>query len=146
MSDALHFALFFVGVFLLMGAVVVGVGAFEFEVVSLGTAETVPEDAESFVGFDDLSARDQRTVARAIAGERIVFRDPSDLPGPRKTTGILAVERGGETYLLTRRVFFNWRTPHGGASIAMAVAGVVAVSEAIRRHHFPHRTVVWTRP
>ncbi|WP_276300475.1 hypothetical protein [Halorussus lipolyticus] len=144
MSDSLHFGLFFVGIFLLTGALVVGVGALEYEVASLGTAEEIPEDTQSLVSFGDLSERDQRTVDRAIAGEKIVVRDPRDLPGPRKTKGKFAVKRGGETYLVTRRIFFNWRTTFGLAAIGMLVGGVVTLSEAIRRHHFPHRSVVWT--
>ena len=144
MSDSLAVGLFFVGVFLLTGAVVVGVGALEYEVVSLGTTETVPEDAVSLVAYGDLSEYDQRTVERALAGERLVFRDPTDLPGLRKTKGKLAVERGEETYLITRRIFFNWRMTYGASALAMALAGLVGISEAIRRHHFPHRTVVWT--
>ncbi|WP_135851712.1 hypothetical protein [Halorussus salinus] len=145
MSDTLHFGLFFAGIFLLTAAMVVGVGAFEYEVASLGTTDAIPEDTESLVAYDDLSVRDQRTVERAIAGEQIVVRDPNELPGPRKTKGKLAVERGGETYLLTRRVFFNWRTEFGASAVAMALAGLAAVSEGVRRHHFPHRTVAWTR-
>jgi len=144
MSDSLHFGLFFVGIFLLTGALVVGVGAFEYEVASLGTTDAIPEDTESLVSYGDLSERDRGTVDRAIAGERLVFRDPTDLPGPKKTKGKLAVQRDGETYLLTRRIFFNWRTDFGLAAIGMTLGGVVAVSEAIRRHHFPHRSVVWT--
>ncbi|MFC7080840.1 hypothetical protein [Halorussus caseinilyticus] len=144
MTDSVHFALFFAGVFLLTGAVVVGVGAFEYEVTSLGTTDAVPDDAETLVSYDSLSDRDQRTVDRAVAGERLVFRDPSDLPGPRKTKGKIAVERDGELHLLTRRVFFNWRTTFGASAVGMALAGVAAISEAIRRHHFPHRTPFWT--
>lgn len=144
MSDTLHFGLFFVGIFLLTGAMVAGVGALEYEVASLGTTEEIPEDTQSLVSFGDLSQRDQRTVDRAIAGEKIVVRDPNDLPGPRKTKGKFAVTRDGETYLVTRRIFFNWRTTFGTAAIGMLVVGVVAVSEAIRRQHFPHRSVVWT--
>ena len=137
-----HFLLFVVGVFLLTGAVIVGVGAFEYEVVSLGTVETIPEDTQDMVDYRDLSGRDRVTVGRAIAGERFVFRDPSDLPGPSKRKGKLAVNRDGETYLLTRRVFFNWRTRFGLASVSMALVGVASVFESIRREHFPHRSPV----
>lgn len=145
MSDNLHFALFFVGIFLLTAALVVGVGALEYEVESLGTTDEISEDTETLVAYGDLSERDQRTVDRVLAGERLVVRSPTDLPGPKKTKGKLAVEREGETYVVTRRIFFNWRTSFGASAVAMALAGVVALNEAIRRHHFPHRSVVWTR-
>jgi len=145
MNDTLRFALFFLGIFLLTGALVVGVGAFEYEVQSLGTTDEISEDVEALVSYGDLSERDRRTVDRALAGERVVVRNPSDLPGPRKTKGKIAVQRDGETHVLTRRIFFNWRTTFGASAIGMALAGTAAISEAIRRHHFPHRSVVWTR-
>ncbi|WP_137283462.1 hypothetical protein [Halorussus salinisoli] len=144
MTDSVHSALFFVGVFLITAAVVVGVGAFEYEVRSLGAVEEIPEVTESLVSYDALSERDQRTVDQILAGERLVVRDPGYLPGPREAKGQLAVERDGETYLLTRRLFFDWRTRFGASAVTMVVAGVVAISEAIRRHHCPHRSVFWT--
>ncbi|WP_158057749.1 hypothetical protein [Halorussus halophilus] len=140
-----HMLLFFAGVFLLTGAVISGVGAFEYEVKSLGTVETVPDDTKELVAFEYLSDRDQRRVARVIEGERLVYRDPGELPGSRKAKGKIAVERDGETYLITRRVFFNWRTSFGMASIAMALAGLGATFESIRRHHFPNRRLLPAR-
>jgi hypothetical protein len=143
MSDSVHFALFFAGILLITGALIVGVGVFEYEVTSLGTVEQLPEDTDSLVSYAALSTRDRRTVDRALAGERLVVRDPKELPGQRKTKEKLAVRRGDETYLLARRIFFNWRTEFGTAAVAMAAAGFVAISEAVRRRHFPHRPAYW---
>ena len=140
-----HFLLFVVGVFLLTGSVVLGVGAFEYEVVSLGTVEEIPDETKELVAYEYLSERDQRRVGRVIAGERFVFRDPGELPGSRKVRGKIAVERGGETYLITRRLFFNWRSSFGMASIAMALTGLWATFESIRRHHFPNRRLLPAR-
>lgn len=145
MSDELQYLLFFAGIFLLTAATVLGVGAFEYEVKLLGTAAEAPADAEGFVQYDRLEGRDKEVVGRAIDGERFVFRDPSDLPGDRQTRGKLAVSRDGRYYVLSRRLFFNWRTRFGQASILLGAAGLVAISESIRRHHFPHRSVFWTR-
>lgn len=138
-----HFLLFALGVFLALGAVMVGVGAMEYEVRHLETVEETPRDAADFAQYDRLSDRDRRIVDRAIAGERVVLRDPARLPGPRQTKGKLAVERDGQYYVLSRRIFFNWRTSYGLAALAMGFAGIAAVSEAIRRQHFPHRPVYW---
>jgi len=77
-SDSVYFGLFIVGIFLLTGALVVGVGAFEYEVTSLGTVEEVPDDTESLVAYDSLSERDRGTVQRALSGERLVVRDPTE--------------------------------------------------------------------
>lgn len=138
-----HFLLFFLGVFLALGAVMVGVGAMEYEVKLLDTVAEAPNDAADFTRYDRMSDRDRRIADRAISGERVVIRDPARLPGPRETKGKLAVERDGQYYVLSRRIFFNWRTSYGMAAVAMALGGIAAVSEAIRRQHFPHRPVYW---
>ncbi|NEU57574.1 hypothetical protein [Halorussus sp. MSC15.2] len=87
MSDTLHFGLFFLGIFLLTGALVVGVGALEYEVQSQGTTAAIPEDAESVVSYDDLSERDRQTVDRVLDGER-------SWSGTRATCRV-RVRRGG---------------------------------------------------
>ena len=143
--DNRYFLLFLVGVFLATAAVMVGVGAFEYEVAHLDTVAEVPGGATGIAEYDRLDDRDRAIVDRAIAGERLAFRDPADLPGPRKTKGTLAVERDGKYYVLSRRIFFNWRTPFGLAALAMGFAGVALISESVRRQHFPHRTPLWTR-
>ena len=161
MSDLRHLALFLVGVCLVVGGFIVGIGALEYEVVSLGEVDGPPDgtrfvssESHTFgasggtivlVQYDDLSERDQSVVDRVLAGERLVFRQRGDLPGKYGTKGEFAVQRDGEIHRIDRRVFFNWRTPFGMASLAMALVGAVAVSEAIRRRHFPHRSVFWTR-
>lgn len=160
MNDAHYFLTFLVGVFVLLGAFALGIGAFEYEVVSLGEVERAP-DGTRFVGnespegftdetivltrYENLSARDQRVVDRAIAGERFVFRRPGRLPGKYTTKGRFAVQRDGDIYLLNRHLFFNWRTPFGIGSLVLGTVGLAIVSESVRRRHFPHRSVVWTQ-
>ena len=145
--DLANFLLFFVGVCLLLGAFVVGIGAFEYEVVSLGTVDSVPEQ-QGFAGtevhvvrFEELSERDRRIVERAIAGERFVFRDPAELPGERNRKGKFGVRRDGELYLVNRHLFFNWRTTFAPGAVALAIAGLGVAGEAVRREHFPDRTL-----
>lgn len=158
MNDGYYFVTFLVGVALLLGALALGIGALEYEVVSLGEVEKPPDGTrfvtrESPQGFEDgtivivqydsLPERDQRVVDRVIAGERAVFRESGDLPGKYAKKGEFAVYRDGTTYLLNRHLFFNWRTPFGLGSLALGVAGLATVSESIRRRHFPHRPVYW---
>lgn len=160
MNDAHYFLTFLVGVFVLLGAFALGIGAFEYEVVSLGEVEQPPDGTrfvtnESPQGFEDtaivlvqydsLPERDQRIVDRVIAGERLVFRKSGDLPGKYAKKGRFAVLRDGRTYLLNRHLFFNWRSPFGLGSLALGIVGLATVSESVRRRHFPHRSVVWTR-
>ena len=160
MSDLRHLILFLVGFGLLLGGFVVGIGALEYEVVSLGEvdgplegARFVSHESNSLspndetivlVQYDALSQRDREIVDRVLAGERVVFRQRGDLPGKYGTKGEFGVQRDGEIYLIDRHVFFNWRTSFGLASLTMGLVGVAAVSEAIRRRHFPHRSVFWT--
>lgn len=145
MSETLRYALFFAGIFALTAAFVLGIGALEYEVALLGTADEAPEDAEGFAQYEDLSGRDKEMVDRALAGGRTVVRDPDQLPGKIKKRGKLAVQKGDTYYVVSRRVFFNWRTSFGVASLAVGFAGLAALSESIRRHHFPHRPVYWIR-
>lgn len=160
MKDSYYFVTFLLGVFLVVGAGMLAIGAFEYEVVSLGEIDQPPDGTrfvtyESGGGFEDdttvlvqygnLSARDQRIVDRAIAGERLVFRRPGRLPGKYATKGKFAVRRDGTTYLINRHLFFNWRTPFGLGSLALGVVGLATVSESIRRRQFPHRPVYWVQ-
>lgn len=159
MNDAHYFVTFLVGVFLLLGALALGIGAFEYEVVSLGEVEKPPDGTrfvthESPQGFEDetivlvrydsLSDRDQRIVDRVLSGERLVFRESGNLPGKYAKKGRFAVQRDGTTYLVNRHLFFNWRSPFAWGSVALGFAGLATVSESIRRRHFPYRSVVWT--
>lgn len=140
-----NFLLFFAGVLLLVGALAVGIGAFEYEVVSEGTVTTVPQqqgfgsEPIPVVRYEELSVRDRRVVDRVIAGERIVFRNAANLPGLRPRKGKLGVRRDGHLYLINRHLFFNWRTPFAAGAVSLALAGLGAVAESIRREHFPDR-------
>lgn len=161
MDELGHLALFLVGFLLIVGGFVVGIGAFEYEVVALEEVEGSPDgirfvenESHTFsatdttivrVRYESLSERDREMVDRVLAGERVVLRTRADLPGKYGTKGRFAVQRDGSTHLIDRRMFFNWRTPFGTASLAMGAVGLAAMSEAIRRRHFPHRSVFWTR-
>ncbi|MFC4551676.1 MULTISPECIES: hypothetical protein [Halorussus] len=140
-----NFLLFFAGVLLLVGALAVGIGALEYEVVSEGTVTTVPQqrgfgsEPVPVVRYEELSAHDRRVVDRAIAGDRVVIRDAADLPGLRPRKGRLGVRRDGRLYLLNRHLFFNWRTPFAAGAASLALVGLGAVAESIRREHFPDR-------
>ncbi|USZ69029.1 hypothetical protein NGM10_04650 [Halorussus salilacus] len=161
MDELGHLALFLVGFLLIVGGFVVGIGAFEYEVVALEEVEGSPDgirfvenESHTFsatdttivrVEYESLSERDREMLDRVLAGERVVLRTRGQLPGKYGTKGRFAVERDGTTHLVDRRLFFNWRTPFGAASLAMGAVGLAAMSEAIRRRHFPHRSVFWTR-
>ncbi|WP_137283461.1 hypothetical protein [Halorussus salinisoli] len=145
MGKNLQFLLLVAGVFLLVGSVMAGIGAYEYEVKKVDTVEGQAPMLEEFVTYEDLVGRQKEIVDRAIAGEAVAVRRADELPGKREKMGKLGVDKDGTYYVLTRRMFFNWRTKFGMASLAMGFTGVAAISEAIRRRQFPHRPVYWIR-
>lgn len=143
MGKNLQFALLFVGFSLLVGAVVVGIGAYEYEVKKVDTVTGIAPELEEFIMYEDLDGRQKRIVDRALAGEAVAVRRAGELPGKREKMGKLGVDKNGTYYVLTRRMFFNWRTDFGMASLSMGFAGLAAISEAIRRRRFSHRPFYW---
>lgn len=145
MGKNLQFLLLFVGFFLLVGALVAGVGAYEYEVEKVDTVTGQAPMLEEFVKYEQLDGRQKEIVDRALAGESVAVRRADDLPGKKHRSGKLGVDKDGTYHVVTRRMFFNWRTKFGMASLAMGFGGLAAVSEAIRRRQFPDRPVYWVR-
>lgn len=140
-----HFLLIFVGFVLVVAGTMVGVGALEYEVKQIDTADVAPKNVQGFVDYEDLEGRQKEIVDRAIAGERVVVRAEGDLPGTKQRKGNLGVHKGDTYHILTRHLFFNWRNKFGMAALALWFAGLAAMLEAIRRDRFPHRPVYWIR-
>lgn len=145
MGKNLQFLMVFVGFCLVVGSVVVGIGAFEYEVERVDTVTGQAPELREFVDYEELEGEDKEVVDRALAGESIAIRQADDLPGPRNRQGKFGVYDDGTYHVLTRRMFFNWRTKFGLASIGLAVTGLALVSEGIRRRQFRHRPVYWIR-
>lgn len=140
-----QFLMLFVGVLLLVGALVAGIGAYEYEVEKVDTVTGQAPELKEFIRYEDLHGRQKEIVDRALAGEAVAVRRADELPGKREKMGKLGVDKDGTYYVLTRRMFFNWRTKFGMASLAMGFTGLAAVSEAVRRRQFPDRPVYWIR-
>lgn len=140
-----QFMMLFVGVFLLVGALVAGIGAYEYEVKKVDTVTGQAPELEEFVKYEEIDGRQKEIVDRALAGEAVVVRNADELPGDKERMGKLGVDEDGTYHVLTRQLFFNWRTKFGMASLAMGFAGLAAISEAIRRRQFPDRPVYWIR-
>lgn len=146
MGKNLQFLMLFVGFLFLVGAVVVGIGAYEYEVKKVDTVTGIaPEVNNSFVNYENLHGRDKEIVDRAIAGEAVAVRRADELPGKKKKMGKFAVDKDGTYYVLTRRMFFNYRTEFGMTAIVLGLIGTGCISEAVRRRQFPDRPVYWIR-
>lgn len=145
MGKNLQFLMVFFGFLLLMGAVAAGIGAYEYEVKKVDTVEGQAPELREFVEYENLDGDEKELVDRAIAGESIAIREAHDLPGAMERQGKIGVHDDGTYHVLTRRMFFNWRTTFGMVSIGLGVAGVALISEGIRRRQFPHRPVYWFR-
>lgn len=145
MGKNLQFLVLFAGFFLLVGALVAGIGAFEYEVKKVDTVTGQAPMLEEFVRYETLDGRQKEIVDRALDGEAVAVRRADELPGKKERAGKLGVDKDGTYHVLTRRMFFNWRTTFGMASLAMGFAGVAAISEAVRRRQFPDRPLYWIR-
>jgi hypothetical protein len=139
----LQFLLLFVRFFLLVGALIAGIGAYEYEVEKVDTVTGQAPTLEGFIRYEELDGRQKEIVDRALAGESVAVRRATDLPGKKHRAGKSGVDKDGTYHVLTRRMFFNWRTTFGLASLAMGFSGLAAISEAVRRRQFPDRPVYW---
>ncbi|WP_137283463.1 hypothetical protein [Halorussus salinisoli] len=135
------FLAFYVAVMLLFGSFATGIGALEYEVTAEGPIDHTPtewngfEDAEvTSYQYQDLSERDQRIVDRAIAGSRLVFRAPGDLP-TNLDKGNFVVRRNGHRYLVRESLFFNYETKFAAASGTLGFAGLLVFRIALRHEH-----------
>ncbi|MFC7080841.1 hypothetical protein [Halorussus caseinilyticus] len=145
MGKSLQFLMLFVGFCLVVGAFVAGIGAYEYEVKRVDTVTGQAPELHEFSRYEELDGRQKEIVDRAIAGEAVAVRRADQLPGKREKMGKLGVDKDDTYYVLTRRMFFNWRTTFGKASIGMGSVGFALTSEAVRRRQFPDRPVYWVR-
>lgn len=125
------FVFFFVGVVLLLVvATGLGIGAIRYEFSYAGPVEE-PTDARWRFDYEDLTAEDKQLVQRAMDGERFVFGNDGQLPGPGR--GAIAIRYQDELHLFHRRMYFEPESSFGIASIANALAGIACIGESIRR-------------
>jgi hypothetical protein len=147
-SEWVHYAMFFLGVLLVVGSVGVGIGALQYEFQHESeTAE--PDDWDRpLYQYEELSDDERRIVDRARSGERFVFEDGSSVPGEERSSlgsqQLMVYYPDEDTYyVFTHQIIFVPTEPVGVGAIAMLLAGVGLIGDSIRRHHFPQRDVLW---
>lgn len=136
----LYWGLFFLGIVLLMAAVVLFFPALEYEFRE-GEPGEVDQVETATMEYEHLTPQEQRVVDGAIEGETYTLEDSSPLPGtpqfsfqPRQ----LQVTKDGTTHTFIYEAVFPVTSLLGFATIALAVSGLVAIFEAVRRHDFQH--------
>lgn len=137
----IHFGMFLLGLFLLLGSVFAGLVATEYAIAH----ETTTEDAMEVSGeinrygvtdYDDLSTEEQQIVDGAVAGETYRFETDDDIAARWDSARV--VRQGDHYHYIPRQRVIDWGSPAGIASIVLALAGLALIGEPIRRHHFPH--------
>lgn len=141
-----NYGLFFLGVFLLIGSLVVGIGALKYEFVYVSSMENPTDWNRPLYNYEELPATEQRIVDGAINGNRYVFDRQGPIPGGKMSslgTQELMVAKEGTYHIFTHQITFVPTETAGLAAIALAFAGLISVIEAIRRHHFPYKQYPW---
>jgi hypothetical protein len=142
----IHYALFLLGVFLLIGSIAVGIGGFRYEFVYESSTKSPGDWDRPLYEYDQLQVNEQRVIDGAINGERYVFNSQPSIPGTGGSSlggQEMMVLKQDTYYIFSHQTIFVSTTPAGLAAIAFALSGFVAIIEAVRRHHFPHKHYPW---
>jgi hypothetical protein len=142
----IHYGLVLLGVFLLVGSLAVGIGGFRYEFTYESSTENPADWDRPLYEYDQLPANEQQVIDSAINGQRYVFNSQLSIPGARGSSlggKEMMVLKQDTYYIFSHQTIFVSTTPAGLAAIALAFSGLVAIIEAIRRHHFPHRQYPW---
>ncbi|WP_435335026.1 hypothetical protein [Haloarchaeobius sp. TZWWS8] len=115
---------------LLTLALVLTVGAIRVGFVYEGATDD-PVSATWVVDVSDLSAADRAAVARARAGETLVYRSPEAAPGPGR--GTIAVFADDSWHVFRRPIYVDFGTPFGLGAALSAVVGLVCLLTPVVR-------------
>ncbi len=129
-----RYLLFYIGIALLTGAIILGIAGLRYEFLLRATAESPPSQG-NFAAYGAFSAAEQHMIQGAIDGQRYVFAARGSLPSVSSIpyTGQLTVRCNGVFYTFKRGLFFDIRTWMGAAAVVLTVVGVASVGTAVRR-------------
>ncbi|WP_227355029.1 hypothetical protein [Haladaptatus salinisoli] len=100
----INYGLFFLGVFMIAGAVVAGVGALNYEFALASSTENPPATTHPPYEYGNLPASEQRIVDGAIDGTRYTLDGSSPIPGgarPSFSEQEVVVRKGDAYYVFT---------------------------------------------
>lgn len=132
----IHYGLFMIGVGMLCAGMVLFIPALQYEFTQ-GTSDSLPEPR--VIKYELLTPQEQRIVDGALNGKTYRLETSKPLPGSASVLepNTVQVSRQGTTHMFTSRAVFPAKEPKGMATIALVVGGLLAMVEAVRRHHFP---------
>ena len=138
----IHYWLFILGVFMLAAGVVMFFPAIQYEFQQNTSADAEGQHVNQ---YELLSPQEQRIVDGALDGKTTVLETSKPLPGTAQIPlqpEHVKVNKQGTTHTFTYRLIFPATEPKGMATIGLAVGGLLAMAEAVRRHHFP-KSLPW---
>lgn len=132
----LNFAVFFVGVCILMGGVVFWIGVTDYDqhYYYETTHDEFPSNKGELGYYDQLTAEQQRIVDGALNGETYTFSEENQTPPP-------LVRKGDSYHEFASFRTFDWTDPLMVAATLTIAAGFLVTLEGIRREQFPNMTL-----
>lgn len=133
----LYSVLFVLGAFMVAAAVVLTFPTIQYEFQQGATGAPSGEHVE----YEYLTPQEQGVVDGALNGTTYVLETSQPLPGTPSyelEPTQLEVTKDGTTHTFTYRIVFPATEPMGMTVIGLAVGGLLAMVEAVRRRHFPN--------
>ncbi|WP_114577910.1 hypothetical protein [Saliphagus sp. LR7] len=136
-----HFGMLLIGLMFIIAGIVSGIVAAEYVIFhekSVQNAENVSEEIPKYgvAEYEELSEEHRQIVDGTIEGERYRF-DDNDTEAIAWGTGRV-VSQDGRYHVIPRETTINWKSAPGALALALGIAGILLIIEAIRRDHFPH--------
>jgi hypothetical protein len=143
-----HFVIFLLGILLMASSIAVGIGALHYSFQFDSKTENPSNWDIPLYEYQHLSEEEKQIIDAAESGEEFTFESSEPIPGREKSSlgnqKIMVIYPNQDTYyIFTHKIIFVPTEPAGYTAIAMLLAGIFLVGNSIRRHHFPHRNLLW---
>lgn len=121
-----HFALFFVGLLIMVSGVYpfFVVADYDYRYESVGQSKDSP-DGRQWLGFDELSPSDQKTVQNMIEGQEYTFESKVQVPPA-------VVQKGEKYYYFDDTQALDWSKPRTPETLFVSLLGLITVLRSIR--------------
>lgn len=137
----LTFCLFVLGVCVAFAGILYWVGSLDYDhhYELEGTYEELPPNEGAYRYYSSMPPEKQRIIDGAIDGRFYTFPNASKIPPE-------LIRRGDTYYLFEYRTSFDWTDPDMAKGVAVFLAGVLLVLEALRREQLGNRRLLPEHP